>query len=200
MPSKDPSIQADFLQTQSDVDLVLALQAGNTAALGALYDRHAGLVYGVALKTLCDPQEAEDLAHDIFLHLAKASSYDPTRSSLRTFLAVLTRSRAIDRLRSRTNRTRILQERDPVQRQDASNNLPLDYLFQSEQSQEVYDALAQLPENQQQVLKLIYYEGVSQPNIAKRLNIPLTTVKGRARRGLLRLRQILKEETERQFP
>lgn len=200
MLPKDPSTQTDFLQSQPDADLVLALQAGNTAALGALYDRHAGLVYGVALKILHNPQESEDLAHDIFLHLVKTDAYDPTRSSLRTFLAVLTRSRAIDRLRSRTTRTRILQERKPLQRQDVSDNLPLDHLFQSEQSQTVYDALAKLPDNQQEVLKLIYYEELSQPAIAKRLGLPLTTVKGRARRGLLRLRQILAEDIKRQSP
>lgn len=195
MPPEDPSAPAEFSSSQTDVDLVLALRAGNTAALGALYDRHAGLVYGIALKILKNPQESEDLTHDIFLRLVKVSAYDPKRSSLRTFLAVLTRSRAIDRVRSQSNRTRILQQQAPDKHQDVAANRPLESLFQYEQSQEILDALAQLSQDQQEVLKLIYYEGLSQPNIAKQLNLPLTTVKARARRGLIRLRQIFNQDT-----
>ncbi|MEO1352296.1 MAG: sigma-70 family RNA polymerase sigma factor [Cyanobacteria bacterium J06635_15] len=195
MPPKDPSTQAGFASSQTDTDLVMALRAGDTAALGALYDRHARLVYGIALKMLNNPQESEDLTHDIFLYLAKTTSYDPTRSSLRTFLAVITRSRAIDRLRSKTTRTRALQRQKSNQRQDTLTNPPLEYLFQREQSQAVLNILAQLSAEQREILQLMYYEGLTQASIAQRLNLPLTTVKARARRGLLKLRQIFKEGT-----
>ena len=90
-----------FLSVQTDAQLYLALKAGQTAALGILYDRHAGLVYGIALKVLENPQEAEDLTQDIFLNFVKIGSYEPNRGSLRTYLAILTRSRAVDRVRSR---------------------------------------------------------------------------------------------------
>lgn len=200
MSPPDPSTQAKLLESQADVDLILALRSGNTAALGALYDRHAGLVYGVALKVLNDPQEAEDLVHDIFLYLAREETYDSTRSSLRTFLAVLTRSRAIDRLRLRANRTRILQEREPGRPGDERDRLPLESLSQREQSQVVDEAIARLSESQQVVLKLMYYEGLSQSTISKQLNLPLSTVKGRARRGLLRLRQFFAADTGRLSP
>ncbi len=174
----------------TDAELFQAAKAGQTAALGELYDRHASLVYGAALKVLNRPQEAEDLTQDIFLKLTKAS-YDPRRGSLRTFLAILTRSRAIDRLRSYTIAAQAVERSQPAKAEEIATNPPLEYAHQSEQSQEVQTALAQLSIEQQQVLQLAYYDGLSQSQIAEFLQIPLGTVKARARRGLLKLRQTL---------
>ncbi|NJL22753.1 MAG: sigma-70 family RNA polymerase sigma factor [Leptolyngbyaceae cyanobacterium SM1_3_5] len=178
------------LSNQTDAELFQALRAGQTDALKILYDRHAGLVYGSALKVLGNTQEAEDLTQDIFFTLVRGCSYEPKRGSLRTFLAILTRSRAIDRLRSRRSALAFLSRWRGDRREDASDS-PLEFVFQKEQSQAVQTALSQLSESQQQILRLAYYEGLSQSEIAKRLNIPLGTVKARARRGLLQLRQIL---------
>lgn len=178
------------LLEQTDAELFLALKAGQTAALSVLYDRHAGLVYGVALKALEDAQESEDLAQDIFLNLGK-SSYNPQRGALRTFLAVMTRSRAIDRIRSRSTSQKMLDRWQLNRSQMVASNAPSEYVSQQEQSQEVQAALAQLSENQQQVLRLSYYDGLSHSEIAERLQMPLGTVKSTARRGLLKLRQSL---------
>lgn len=188
----EPSGQSPLsLSNQSDAEVCLALRQGQTAALGVLYDRHAGLVYGIALNVLGNAQEAEDLTQDIFLTLARGSSYDPARGSLRTFLAILTRSRAIDRLRSRSSTQAMINRWQPGHSAESKSNLPFEHAFQQERSQEVKAALAQLSEGQQQVLTLAYYEGLSQTEIAKRLDIPLGTVKARARRGLIKLRQTL---------
>ncbi|MBF2028601.1 MAG: sigma-70 family RNA polymerase sigma factor [Oscillatoriales cyanobacterium C42_A2020_001] len=191
MQSEQSGHQETPLLSQSDAELFLALKNGQAAALGIIYDRHVGLVYGLALNTLGNPQEAEDLTQDIFLTLAKGTSYDPKRGSLRTFLAILTRSRAKDRLRSRQSARGMLNRWRTAEPSELAPNLPLERAFQDEQSQEVSTALAQLPDNQQQVLKMAYYDGLSQTEIAKCLEIPLGTVKARARRGLLRLRQTL---------
>jgi len=191
MQSEQSGHSESPLLSQTDAELVLALNNGQAAALGVIYDRHAGLVYGLAVNALGNPQEAEDLTQDIFLILARGSSYDPRRGSLRTFLAVLTRSRAKDRLRSRQSARGMLNRWRSAGSQESTPNLPLEHVFQHEQSQEVSTALAQLPDHQQQVLKMAYYEGLSQAEIAKRLEIPLGTVKARARRGLLKLRQTL---------
>lgn len=190
MPSELSGNPNRSLRSQTDAELFLALKAGQTAALGALYDRHSGLVYGLALKVLGSPPEAEDLVQDIFLNLSK-SSYDPRRGTLRTFLAVLTRSRAIDRLRSRNTGTRLLGRLEPDRSPEIASNTPFEHVFQNEQSQEVRSALAQLSDSQQQILKMSYYDGLSQSEIARRLQIPLGTVKSTARRGLLQLRQTL---------
>lgn len=173
---------------QTDGELFLALKQGQVPALGVLYDRHAGLAYGLALKILGNAQEAEDLVQDIFLSLAK-SSYDPKRGSFRTFLAVLARSRAIDRLRSRNTSSRVWQRWQSTQVPVDESNPPFEHVSQAEQSQAVQCALSQLSDSQQQILRLSYYDGLSQSEIAERLHLPLGTVKSLARRGLLKLRQ-----------
>ena len=180
----------EFLAGPTDAELFLALSVGQTEALSTIYDRHVGLVYGIAFKVLGNSQEAEDLTQDVFLLLARGCSYDPKRGSLRTFLAILTRSRAIDRTRTR-NRTLAFLTRWKLDRSEDASNSPLESVFQQEQSQEVQRAIAQLSDEQQQVLKMAYQEGLSQAQIAERLKIPLGTVKTRARRGLLQLRQTL---------
>ncbi|WP_052050853.1 sigma-70 family RNA polymerase sigma factor [Leptolyngbya sp. KIOST-1] len=175
----------------SDADLWLGLKAGHTGALGPLYDRHGGLVYGVALKVLGNAEEAEDLTQDIFIKLTQSTAYDPQRGSFRTYLAILTRSRAIDRLRSRQ------AARDSIARLGASPipqvPTPTEALTQSESTEEIRAALAQLSTSQQQILRLAYYEGLTQATIAEQLDTPLGTVKTHSRRGLLKLRQILQE-------
>ncbi|WOD38845.1 sigma-70 family RNA polymerase sigma factor [Nodosilinea sp. E11] len=180
--------------TPTDADLWSALKAGQSNALGILYDRHSGLVYGIALKVLGQAQEAEDLTQDIFVKLAQSTPYDPQRGSFRTFLAILTRSRAIDRLRSRQ------VARASVERLQTSHvappsysSTPADVLAQAERSKAVQAALAQLSDQQQQVLRLAYYEGLSQSTIAEQLETPLGTVKTHSRRGLLKLRQLLQD-------
>ncbi len=197
--------QSELLQTgamQTDVALWIALHAARgavksadqKAALGQIYDRHAGLVYGISFKVLGNAQEAEDLTQDIFVRLAERADYDPTRGSLRTFLMVLTRSRAIDRVRSRqsTQRSKTRWQADYVQ--PTTTLSPSDIhsdIYSDEQSQAVKAALDQLSEQQKQVLHLTYYEGLTQSAIAERLGVPLGTVKSYARRGLLQLRKIL---------
>ena len=180
-----------LLSVQTDAQLYLALKAGQTAALGILYDRHAGLVYGIALKVLENPQEAEDLTQDIFLNFVKIGSYEPSRGSLRTYLAILTRSRAVDRVRSRRNTRELLQKWGHSREEETATDSLLEKVSRSEQSQEVKAALAQLSDEQQQILRMAYYDGLSQSEIANQLEIPLGTVKARARRGLLKLRQAL---------
>ncbi|MBD1858584.1 MULTISPECIES: sigma-70 family RNA polymerase sigma factor [Leptolyngbya] len=191
MPSEPSANQASPESNQTDAELILALSNGQTVALGGIYDRHAGLVYGIALSTLSNAQEAEDLTQDIFLTLAKGTTYDPKRGSLRTFLAILTRSRARDRLRSRNSARQTLDRWKLGRQAESAPNVPLERAFQHEQSQEVRNALAQLSDDQQQILKMAYYDGLSQSEIAKQLEIPLGTVKGRARTGLLKLRKAL---------
>ncbi len=178
--------------SQTDTELWSALCAGEAIALGQLYDRHAGLVYGVGLNMLGNAQEAEDLTQDIFIKLVENQKYDPARGSLRTFLMMLTRSRAMDRLRSRQTARRSQRK---LQISHAASAEDIDFATQSiiadEQSETVKAALAQLSDEQQQALRLAYYEGFTQSDIASRLDIPLGTIKARTRRGLLKLRQIL---------
>ncbi|EDX83715.1 RNA polymerase sigma factor, sigma-70 family [Synechococcus sp. PCC 7335] len=178
---------------QADSALWQALCAGENAALGQLYDRHAGLVYGISLKMLINPQEAEDLTQDVFIKLVQSKTYDPARGSLRTFLSVLTRSRALDRLRSRQSASRSQQKlrSDYTASSRANIDPATQNVLENEQAETVMAALSQLSDAQRQALQLAYYDGLTQSDIASRLSIPLGTVKARTRRGLLRLRDIL---------
>jgi RNA polymerase sigma-70 factor, ECF subfamily len=175
---------------QTDADLFLRMQNGETDALAILYDRHAALVYGIALQLLTNTSEAEDLTQDIFLILSKKSAYDPQRGSLRTYLSILTRSRALDRLKTRTRRRQASCQVVNEYEQVSSAN-PLEEAVQLERSQEVLEALEQLSTEEREVLTMAYYQGLSQTEIATRLSMALGTVKSRTRRGLLKLRQTL---------
>ena len=191
------SVKATALQ-ESDADLWTALKQGQVDTLGILYDRHVGLVYAIALKVLQNAQDAEDLTQDIFLRLSQ-TNYDPQRGSLRTFLAVLTRSRGLDRLRSKQrSRTSLarLQAEQPHAWMDASTDALADTAQRQKQSQQVEAALSALSDNQRQVLHLAYQEGMTQAAIAHQLGMPLGTVKAWARRGLIKLRQTLQTLSE----
>ncbi len=189
-----PSNRPEY-SSQTDVELWFALRSGQSEALGQIYDRHAGLIYGISLKVLGNTQEAEDLTQDIFVKLVQQASYDPERGSLRTFLMVLTRSRAIDRVRSRQS-NRKKRTRWQADYLPPTPNLSAYDMARDEQSHDIRSALAQLSDQQQQVLYLAYYEGFTQAAIADHLNAPLGTIKARARRGLLRLREILQDQQQ----
>ncbi|MEM9771663.1 MAG: sigma-70 family RNA polymerase sigma factor [Cyanobacteria bacterium P01_D01_bin.73] len=176
----------------TDGELIERLQGGDTEALAELYDRYSGLVYGLSLRILGDRQEAEDLAQEIFLELYQQNKYNPERGSLSSYLATLTRSRAIDRLRTKGNRRQILTR----WRQDmlkTNPTLPAEHASLQHRQEQVRLALEQLSDMQRQVLELSYYEGLSQSEIAERLQKPLGSVKSWARRGLLKLRDQLGE-------
>src|ERR1041385_7882142 len=80
-----------------DESLVAAMAAGDRAALATLYDRHAPLLLGLALRILRERRDAEDLLHDVFLEAWRtAKDFDPNRGRVRTWLAIRMRSRALD--------------------------------------------------------------------------------------------------------
>ena len=182
--------------SSTDAELFLALKVGNKVALGTLYDRYATLVYRLALRVLGNPQEAEDLTQEIFLILWKGCSYQPHRGSLGSFLTTLTRSRAIDRLRSRTSSLKFLQRWSQTMMTEPSPLTPFELASLSQRSEYVQMAMAQLPEKQRQVLELAYYDGLSQSEIATQLATPLGTVKSWSRQGLLNLRKYLQTSLE----
>lgn len=191
MHSEDVSDSPTSPSPLTDTELFHALKAGQSSALGSLYDRYGRLVYGLALYILKNHQEAEDLTQEIFLALWHRNSYEPARGSLSSFLTIMTRSRAIDKLRSRGTAVKFLDRWRRIVHQETVTNTPFEVASFAERSQQVQNALAQLSENQRQVLEMLYYEGFSQAQIAQRLNLPLGTVKTRSRLGLLRLREIL---------
>jgi len=159
---------------------------GENAALGVLYDRHCPALLATALRILGEMREAEDLVHDVLLEAwQKAADYDRARGSVRTWLLVRLRSRALDRWR-RAGRTRIqtmeartLDELLPALADDPGQTLD---------HARVRRAVDELPEPQRRVLELAYFEGLSSTEVAEHLDIPIGTVKSRTAAGLAKLR------------
>lgn len=191
-----PQSQSKDLSSQSDAELVCALRAGQQAAFGILYDRYSKLVYSAALKFFNNTQEAEDVAQDVFVTLWHRDSYNPDRGSLSSFLCLLTRSRAIDKLRSRGTSQKFLERWQQTVTPESPDLTPFEKATMGERQGFVRQAVAQLPDNQRRVLEMVYYTGLSQTEIAKQLNIPLGTVKTRSRQGLLKLGQHLQNLME----
>lgn len=189
----DSSALKPIAASAPDLELLAALAQGQVNALSILYDRYARLVYSLAFKILENSEEAEDITQDVFLTLWRRNTYNPERGSLSSFLTTMTRSRAIDKLRSKGARLRVLQRLQSVVRTETSSPTPLEQASVGERSQLIREALSQLTDTERQVLEIAYYEGLSQSEIAKRLNIPLGTVKTRSRQGLLKLRQTLQD-------
>lgn len=180
------------VSNQTDVELFQTLQLGDLSALGIIYDRYGEAVYRLALRILGNATEAEDLTQEIFLAFWRNSKYDPHRGTMIVFLLTMTRSRAINRLRQKRSQQQLLQRCQRSIPNDNGNNL-MDAASVTEISHIVSEALQELPENQRQVLKMAYYQGLSQSEITHELNIPLGTVKTRTRQGLLKLRKLLKD-------
>lgn len=180
---------ARFSTEASDSELIHSLRAGNQTALTILYDRYGGLVYTVALRFLKQPTEAEDLTQEIFLNFWKQNKYDPDRAVLSTYLGLVTRSRALDRIAKCKTQKRSLErlQGTPPPR----TVTPLENATLSEQQETVKDALYQLKDQQRQVLEMNFYQGISHADIARQLDMPLGTVKTRARQGLIELRKRL---------
>ncbi len=176
---------------RADRELLDALTR-DPAALGPIYDRYAGLVYGIAMAALRDEDEAQDLTQEIFLSLHRhATSYDPQRGALGALLTAMTRNRAIDRIRARARKLRLLENLHRSNESTSSSFSPLDRISIKECSERVQSALAALPETQRRVLEMAYYRGLSQSEIAADLDASLGTVKSWARRGLLSLKDAL---------
>lgn len=180
---------------QTDTKVFQALKSGDLSALGTIYDRYGEAVYRLALRILNNVAEAEDLTQEVFLTFWHSSTYDPNRGSMLVFLMTLTRSRAINRLHQSRSQQQLLQRWGRNLPSDSSNPL-MDKASLLEISGRVCEALQRLPESQRQVLEMAYYDGMSQSEITQQLNIPLGTVKTRARQGLLKLRRLLEDLVE----
>ncbi len=175
----------------TDSEVWQALLSGTPQALQLFYERYGTLVYRLALRILTNPQEAEDLTQDIFLTLWRKRNYNPARGSVSSFLTVMTRSRAIDKLRGRSTQVKFLQRWQQIISTESHSSTPFESASLTQRSERVNHALSQLPETQRRVLEMAYFEGLSQSEIAKRLDAPLGTVKSWSRQGLLKLRKQL---------
>ena len=177
--------------TTIDVQLITRVAGGEQDAIAELYDRHAARVYALAHRILGNSTDAEDVVQEVFSQAwRKATTYQADRGSVVAWLLVITRTRALDRVRARKPAERTLDDADsPVLASKAAP--PADVMIAREQADRVRDALRQLPSDQRRALELAYFDGLSQTEIAAKLQAPLGTVKTRIRTALATLRRSL---------
>jgi RNA polymerase sigma-70 factor (ECF subfamily) len=172
--------------------LVERLSGGDETALVDLYDRYAGFVYGLAVRTIVDPQAAEDITQEVFVSLWEhPERIDSGRGTLRGFLGTLTHRRAVDAVRReeahRRREARVARDGGDVP--DVA-----DAVLRSDTSGKVRTALAVLPEAQRRALDLAYFQGYTYRQVAEALNIPEGTAKSRLRLALGRIAEVLGSE------
>lgn len=185
----------DAAAAEADRAALARMIRGEEAALAEIYDRHARLLYSLALRIVRRPSDAEDVIQEVFSQVwRQAGRYELSRGTVAGWLIVLTRSRALDRLR-RERGEPAAADLEGASSSVVDPGLTVDLqLVDAEQAARVRAALLALPDAQRVPLELAYYEGLSQSAIAARLETPLGTIKTRMRQALLRLRDALAEQ------
>ena len=183
------------LERQLDAELLGRVATGDEAAFARLYDRFAPGLYSLVLKILRDEKEAEDVLQEGFAHLwRRASAFDSARSGAFTWAVMVFRHKAIDRLRARSRRDRTMDlAAREAERFPAEDDLSALAPAMRERHAQVRSALDHIPADQKQAVELAFFAGLTHEQIAERLAAPLGTIKARIRRGLLRLRDFMKE-------
>ena len=179
----------------SDVELLHAVARGDEAALARLYDAYRVILFGLLVRILNSREEAEDILQDVFIQVwRRAKDFDEKRGRPFTRLVTLARSRAIDRLRQLGARQRLATGAAQEHTETVSD--ALSDTIKVAQRETVRNALAELPEEQRNTLVLAYFEGLTQSEIAGKLNAPLGTIKTRMRSGMIKLRALLGSQLE----
>ncbi len=150
-------------------------------------------MYSLAWQILRNHQEAEDLIQEVFLNLWRNCTYNPERGSLKNFLMVMVRSRAIDRLRSQKKTLNMLERSGKEIDARQPSRVPLEVAASDEIAQRVRAALEDLPDKQRKALEMAYFGGLTQQEISQHLDVSVGTVKSWFRLGFTKLRQSLQD-------
>ena len=180
-----------------EFELLRRIAQRERAAFEDLYSRYANILYASALKFVKEDADAQDVVQDVFIQIwDKAKLYDPAKGKPLTWALTLTRNRAIDRIRAIQRRTRLRDEFEQETFVDESAGVreALSEVDASEKGQILRKAVSQLSPQQKKVIELAYFGGFTQTEIAEKLGEPLGTVKARARRGLLKLKELLGDQ------
>ena len=168
-------------------------------AFERFYDHFAPMTYGLSLKILARPMDAQEVLQDVFLEVwNRASSYNEARGTLKAWLVTMTRSRSIDRLRARKRRHMNVDSIDAL----AASKNGFDIAIpknsgQSEAQLSLQGILEEISAEERKVLEMAYFEGRTQSEIAQLLEWPLGTVKTRMRQGLKTLRTAIERKEKR---
>ncbi len=174
--------------------LVERFARGDETALADLYDRYAGFVYALALRTLADRQAAEDVTQEVFVALWESPGrIQPGRGTLRGFLGTMTHRRAVDLIRREEARKR-RETRAPADAPGRGHGDLAETVARSDARGKVREAVARLPEAQRRALELAYFQGHTYRQVADVLGIPEGTAKSRLRLALQHIAETLRPE------
>jgi RNA polymerase sigma-70 factor (ECF subfamily) len=182
------------MDAEIDRRLVHEIAAGSADALGRLYDRHSGIVYGLARRVLARLEDAEEVVQDVFTQVWRdASRYEDARATVAGWLVMLARTRAIDRLRARNARPDQAAAVDPDSAPVAIElgRDPEATAIAAADARKVQAALTVLPDTQRSLVELAFYQGLTHAEIAEQTGVPLGTVKTRLRTAIATLRGAL---------
>lgn len=180
---------------QPDAALLTRIRAGDETALAAVYDQHAGLVYGLARRVTRDEHLAQDVTQDVFAYLWEMPDrVDLARGSLRSYLAVVAHRRAVDEVRRSERRARTENAAAGPESVEGPEPDAVEAAAERYYRTRLADVLQQLPEEQRVAVGLAYYDGKTYVEVARTLGIPEGTAKSRLRLALARLRTMLGDE------
>lgn len=173
-------------------ELIREMCEGSAEAFDLVYARYMPFILHVALRVVGDRMEAEDICHDVFLEvLRKGAGYDPSRGSVEAWLAVMTRSRCLDRLR-RSKRMSFGLEQN-AEPQSASSLGPEAQAESRLQREALVEALHSLPLRQREAIVSSYYGSHTQRELSDAWNVPIGTVKSWVRYGIQNIRKQMQQ-------
>lgn len=176
-----------------DHALVQRIAAGDERALRELYDRHGRAAYALACAIVGERADAEEVVVDVFGQAWRAAGqFDPARGTVGSWVATIARTRALDLVRARGRRSRVLERAAALSDDGVPEPADRD-VERAEARRLVTRALTDLPAPQRRAIELAYFGGLSQSEIAAQLGEPLGTVKTRIRDGMAKLRTLLGE-------
>ncbi len=179
-------------------NLMAQVLRNDPKAFAEIYDRFNRLVYSVILNIVRSPAESEEVLQEVFVTLwSKRKEYDFSKSSPVTWMITLARNRAIDKIRSSeykgTMKSSSIEDAPTFSSAEMDGENPLENALLEEKQKMIRQALQTLPQDQQIIIRVAYFEGLSQSEIAGRYSIPLGTVKTRMRLAMKKLYDLLKE-------
>lgn len=181
---------------QAESELMLRVASRDHRAFAELTDKYSALIFSTAFKVLNHYEDSEDVMSEVLATIwKKADTYHPKKGSLVTWICTTTRNRAIDRVRSVQRRSALYDRFEEKIEGDAPEAATTgrEELYRSDARHILHNAVVSLSPEQREVIELAYFEGLTQKQIAERIESPLGTVKARIRRGVERLRHSIND-------
>jgi RNA polymerase sigma-70 factor (ECF subfamily) len=191
-PENEAELAAELA---ADTEMLQAIGRRDVAAFQGFYRKFNGLLYATIYRVLNDHQDTEDIMQEVLVQVwQKAHLYEPSKGKPLTWVTTMARNRAIDRIRAKQRRSKLNDdfesETRPLQPEFVEDTS--DLVTSHENDKVVQSAVMELTADQREAIQLAYFGGLTQSEIADKLNEPLGTVKARIRRGVQRLEQVVK--------